>query len=97
MLVQHQVLPDGSMEPELTPCGQAQGEKKEQLRRLMGKAKEDWKAADHPNWSIRDMDSAHFLDSNLQPGLQVGLPVPLCLTLRAVIVIDVLVFQLVWR
>lgn len=80
VLVQHQVLPDGSMEPELTPCGQAQGDKKEQLRRLISKAKEDWRAADHPNWSIRDMDSAHFLDSNLQPGAQVGLPVPLCLT-----------------
>ena len=70
-MVQHKVLPDGTTQPDLTPCSQAQGEKKDILRRLMGKAKEDWKAADHPNWSIRDMDSADFLDSHLQPG-QVG-------------------------
>lgn len=66
--MQHKVLPDGKLEPELTPCGQAQGDKKDQLRRLISKAKEDWKAPDHPNWSIRDMDSAEFLDSHLQPG-----------------------------
>lgn len=62
------MLSDGKLEPELTPCGQAQGDKKDQLRRLISKAKEDWKAPDHPNWSIRDMDSAEFLDSHLQPG-----------------------------
>lgn len=71
VLVQHKVNQDGSTEPELTPCAQAQGDRKDQLRRLIGKAKEDWKATDHPNWSIRDMDSADFLDSHMLPG-QVG-------------------------
>ena len=66
--MQHKVLPDGEPKPELTPCAQAQGDKKDQLRRLICKAKEDWMAPDHPNWSIRDMDSADFLDSYLQPG-----------------------------
>jgi hypothetical protein len=68
VLVQHKVLGNGSTEPDLTPCSQAQGEKREALRRLIHKAKEDWKATDHPNWSIRDMDSAAFLDSHMQPG-----------------------------
>lgn len=68
VLVQHKVLGDGTTQPDLTPCSQAQGDKKDILRRLMSKAKEDWKATDHPNWSIRDMDSADFLDSHIQPG-----------------------------
>ena len=68
VLVQHKVLPNGTTEPDLTPCSQAQGEKREALRRLIHKAKEDWKATDHANWSIRDMDSAAFLDSHVQPG-----------------------------
>lgn len=72
VLVQYKMLLDGSMQPELTPCAEAQGEQKELLRRLISKAKEDWKAADHPHWTIRDMDSTEFLDSHLQPG-QVGL------------------------
>lgn len=68
VLVQHKVLSDGSTQPDLTPCAQAQGDKRDQLRRLISKAKEDWKAAEHPNWSIRDMDSTDFLDCHLQPG-----------------------------
>ena len=69
MLVQHKLLPEGgySAQPEMTLCSQAQGNKREAVKRLTVKAKEDWKAADHPNWSIRDMDSADFLD-NVQPG-----------------------------
>ncbi|KAL0038779.1 hypothetical protein WJX79_007340 [Trebouxia sp. C0005] len=76
VLVQHKVLPGGTTEPDLTPCSQAQGEKREALRRLMHKAKEDWKATDHPNWSIRDMDSAAFLDPHMQPGQTVYAPIP---------------------
>ncbi|KAL0051109.1 hypothetical protein WJX82_002198 [Trebouxia sp. C0006] len=76
VLVQHKVLGNGSTEPDLTPCSQAQGEKREALRRLIHKAKEDWKATDHPNWSIRDMDSAAFLDSHMQPGQTVYAPIP---------------------
>ena len=69
VLVQHKVLPDGSQapQPDLTPCGQAQGPKRDIMRRLVAKAKEDWRADNHPNWSIRDTDSGVFLDS-LQPG-----------------------------
>ncbi|DBB00136.1 TPA: PSII 6.1 kDa protein, variant 2 [Trebouxia sp. C0004] len=76
VLVQHKVLPSGTTEPDLTPCSQAQGEKRDMLRRLIHKAKEDWKATDHPNWSIRDMDSAAFLDSHMQPGQTVYAPIP---------------------
>lgn len=67
VLVQHKVLADGSTQPDLTPCGQVMGDDKEVLKRLVAQAKEDWKAADHPNWSVRDMDSSQFLDS-MQPG-----------------------------
>lgn len=67
MLVQHRVLPDGTTQPDLTPCGQVAGNQKEVLRKLVVQAKEDWKAPDHPNWSVRDMDSGQFLDS-MQPG-----------------------------
>lgn len=77
VLVQNTRRPDGSLGPELTPCGQTQGDQKTHLQRLIGRAKEDWGALDHPNWSIRDVDSSDFLDSNLQPG-QVGFfPPPL--------------------
>lgn len=76
VLVQHKVLPNGTTEPDLTPCSQAQGEKREALRRLIHKAKEDWKATDHANWSIRDMDSAAFLDSHVQPGQSVYAAIP---------------------
>ena len=68
VLVQHKVLADGTTAPDLTQCSQAQGETRDVVRRLISKAKEDWKGADHLNWSIRDMDSAAFLDSHMQPG-----------------------------
>ncbi|KAL3143125.1 PSII 6.1 kDa protein [Trebouxia sp. C0009 RCD-2024] len=68
MLVQNTRRPDGSLGPELTPCGQTQGDQKAHTQRLIGKAKEDWGTLDHPNWSIRDVDSSDFLDSHLQPG-----------------------------
>lgn len=68
VLVQHKVLADGTTEPDLTQCSQAQGETRDIVRRLISKAKEDWKGPDHLNWSIRDMDSAAFLDSHMQPG-----------------------------
>lgn len=65
--MQHRVLPDGTTQPDLTPCGQVLGDHKEVLRKLVVQAKEDWMAVDHPNWSVRDMDSGQFLDS-MQPG-----------------------------
>ena len=67
VLVQHKMLPDGTTQPDLTPCGQVVGDQKEVLRKLITQAKEDWLAVDHPNWSVRDMDSGQFLDS-MQPG-----------------------------
>ncbi|KAL3138459.1 PSII 6.1 kDa protein, variant 2 [Trebouxia sp. C0010 RCD-2024] len=76
ILVQNTRRPDGSLGPELTPCGQTQGDQKTHLQRLIGRAKEDWGALDHPNWSIRDVDSSDFLDSNLQPGQAAYEPIP---------------------
>lgn len=67
VLVQHKLGADGVTQPDLTPCGQVSEAQREVLRRLVGQAKEDWLLTDHPNWSVRDMDSSHFLDS-MQPG-----------------------------
>ena len=79
VLVQHKVAADGSTQPELTPCGQVSEAQREVLRRLVAQAKEDWLLTDHPNWSVRDMDSSHFLDS-MQPGQVLAALLPMEVT-----------------